>query len=132
MTPFSRKVIRTIILLITLTIKKQDSVYSFTCCIPRLFVKTVEQNVCDANDSRAISRLYSFSSDSHNAIYTELETLNMRSLVLSISAERDDEKRRSHVLKWLTARLNDEDQLEGNRLIHLWDATVIELGEQFQ
>ena len=64
--------------------------------------------------------------------FTELEVLGMRQVVLSISSERDDETRRSYVSKWIKTTAKKQDYEDGVRLIHLWDKTVIQLGEEFQ
>ena len=67
-----------------------------------------------------------------NVYYTDLEMLEMKRRVLTISLERDDGTRRTYVSKWITAHANKPNHYEGTRLIHLWDATVIQLGEEFQ
>lgn len=75
------------------------------------------------------SRLYS----SHAATqYTEFEVLDMKRRVLSISAESNDDRRRSYVSKWITGQATNINYEEGVRLIQLWDATVVQLGEELQ
>ena len=63
---------------------------------------------------------------------TELEVLEMKRLVLSISNERDDETRRNYVSKWITRQTERTDYLEGIKMLQLWDTTVIEIGKEFQ
>jgi len=63
---------------------------------------------------------------------TAMEVLEMKRLVLEISSERDDERRRNHVSKWMTHQAERKDFLEGIKMLHLWDKTVTELGEDFQ
>jgi hypothetical protein len=63
---------------------------------------------------------------------TDLEILEMKRRVLALSLERDDEIRRKYVSKWITSNANKSNYCEGTRLIHLWDKTVIQLGEEFQ
>ena len=56
----------------------------------------------------------------------------MKRLVLSISSERDDEKRRNYVSRWITRQTERKDHQDGIKMLHLWDNTVIEIGEEFR
>lgn len=67
-----------------------------------------------------------------NVPRTALEILEMKQLVLSISSERDDERRRRYVLKWITHQTEREDYHRGVKMLHLWENTVTEAGEEFQ
>lgn len=71
--------------------------------------------------------LYSHTS---NTPYTELEYLIMKGRVLAISSQEDDEKRRLLVSEWIKA--HSYNKTEGVRQIHLFDLTVIQLGEEYQ
>jgi len=56
----------------------------------------------------------------------------MRNLILSISQETDDGKRRSTIAELMKEKTSLDDVAEAAKFVHLWDTTLIQVGGDFQ
>ncbi len=106
---------------------------------------TYRQSSLSSASSRVSTELFSSSASSSSSLpehyfyYTDKEILEMKNLVVSISEERDDTERRECVKDWVNHKASmvenqDHGYIHGRgiRMVHLWDALVIEMGQDIQ
>ena len=104
----------------------------------RYSVVDSRNNVITSNSSRCTFQLHLSTTNNSNE-----QALNddddddyhdheIRELIISISLESDDVKRRKLLSETLEEKLNQEDVSAAAKFAHLWDVNIIKIGEQIQ
>jgi len=63
---------------------------------------------------------------------SESEANEIKELIHSLSLETDDETRRGKLASLLEEKLKQEDENNSAKFAHLWDTTLIQMGEEIQ
>jgi len=78
------------------------------------------------------SVLFSSTEGNEEQLYAESEIEEMGNTIISISKERDDEKRRSIIISLIKEKTQADDPAEAAKFAHLWDITLTAVGGKFQ
>ena len=91
------------------------------------------------NKNKRSTEIYQSSSQDDSSLESESASSSsasdevVRELILSLSLEFDDEKRREKLTAILEERLNDNDNVtEAAKFAHLWDTNIIKIGGEIQ
>jgi hypothetical protein len=75
--------------------------------------------------------LFSSTKGNEEQLYAESE-IEMGNMILSISKEKDDEKRRSTIISLMKEKIQADDPVEAAKFVQLWDRTLTAVGGKFQ
>ena len=85
------------------------------------------------NHFKSISSFSSILNEAKDSSIQDHQSNNdVREMILTLSLESDDEKRRSRLSSLLEEKLKQSDDVDSAKFAHLWDTNIIQIGGEVQ